>query len=397
VTLHDWLNLLLRWSHFIAGIAWIGSSFYFIWLDQNMTAPAKPRERVEGELWMVHSGGFYQVEKRFFAPGELPAHIHWFKWEAALTWITGVALLVVVYYTTAGLYLVRSVGAPIGALGATVIGVALLPVAWLLYDLLWRPPLARHGLAATALSLGLLALVAWGLAWVMSGRGAYMHVGAMLGTLMVANVWLRILPAQREMIAAAAAGREPDYALGVRAKQRSVHNSYMTFPVLFVMLSNHFAATYGHPLAWLVLCLLVVLGMAARHVMIGRGATRGWALAIAAAALAAVGIMTAPARPQASGGGSAAGGDPVPFARVQAILTSRCIACHAAQPSDPTFGPMPGGVSLEQPAEVKRLAGRIRLRAVETETMPLANKTGMTPEERVILGRWIDQGARIDR
>jgi uncharacterized membrane protein len=393
--LGDWANLLLRWTHFIAGIAWIGSSFYFIWLDRALGAPAPARPGVEGELWMVHSGGFYQTEKRRPGPGEMPAVLHWFKWEAMLTWISGIALLVLVYYLS-GAYLLDPAVSSIGRGTATALGIGLLVVGWVVYDLLWRSPLAADPRAwmASVISMVLLAAVTIVSCRLLSGRAAYMHVGALLGTLMVANVWMRILPAQRAMIDATKAGRQPDFTLGERAKRRSVHNSYMTFPLLFIMVSNHYPRTYASPLNWLVLLLLCVAGAAARHAMIGHGAAARWALAPAAAALAAAVFFSTP---QAAATPIMAT-DAVPsFAVVRAVVVQRCLPCHSRFPSDSTFGaaPPPAGVAFDTPESVARLAERIRVRAVETQTMPLANKTGMTHDERALLARWIAAGAPL--
>ena len=390
-TVADWLNLSLRWIHLIAGIFWIGSSFYFIWLDNHLTVPERPKEGVEGELWMVHSGGFYQVERRRIGPGQMPKTLHWFKWEAAITWISGILLLSLVYYLTGGVYLVDPAVSGIGAGRATALGIGLLVGSWLVYDLLWQSRLGRDGKGqpATAISFVLVAGVVYGLCQVLSGRAAYMHVGAMLGTLMVANVWLRILPAQQQMIDATAAGREPDFTLSAYAKRRSVHNSYMTFPVLFIMLSNHYPATYGHKLNWLVLYLLILVGAGVRHVMIARQGSGNWVLAPVAAALVTLFFLTAPVRTQATTG------DQVSFAAVRAVINQRCVPCHSAYPSDPTFGAAPAGVSFDTPESVKQWAERINVRAVISETMPLANKTAMTREERALLGRWIEAGARL--
>jgi len=390
--LSDWVNLLLRWTHFIAGIAWIGSSFYFIWLDRAMGVPPAPRPDVDGDLWMVHSGGFYQVEKRRPGPGQVPPVLHWFKWEALLTWVSGIALLVLVYYL-GGAYLLDPAVSRIGRGAATALGIGLLVIGWLIYDALWRSPLAAHPRIAAAISLALLAGVTLALCRLLSGRAAFMHVGSLLGTIMVANVWMRILPAQRQMIAATQAGRQADFTLGERAKQRSVHNSYMTFPLLFIMLSNHYPATYASPVNWLVLLLLFVAGAAVRHAMIGRGRSSRWALVPAALALAAAMFFSTPR-------GAAAPVNPgdaaiPPFSAVRAVIAQRCLPCHSQYQSDPSFGPAPGGVTFDTPESIARLAERIRVRAVETQTMPLANKTGMTPEERALLARWIAAGAPL--
>jgi len=384
--LTDWANLLLRWAHFIAGIAWIGSSFYFIWLDRALTKPEHAKPGVEGDLWMVHSGGFYQVEKRRPAPGEIPAILHWFKWEAMLTWLTGIALLILVFYLGTA-YLLDPTISRISRGAAIAVGIGIVVLAWPIYDGLWRSPLARRAGVAAAISLGLLSAVTLLACRLFSGRAAFMHIGALLGTIMVANVWERILPAQQQMLDATRAGRPADFTLGERAKQRSVHNSYMTFPVLFVMLSNHFPATYASPVNWLVLLLLFVAGAAMRHVMIGRGPTARWALAPVAAALAAAMFFSTPR-------GAAAGSAPS-FAAVRAVIQQRCQPCHSQYQTDRSLGPAPGGVTFDTPESIARLAERIRVRAVETRTMPLANKTGMTEDERALLARWIAAGAPL--
>ncbi len=390
--LGDWANLLLKWAHFIAGIAWIGSSFYFIWLDRALSAPAKPRPGVEGEVWMVHSGGFYQTEKRRPGPGEMPAVLHWFKWEALITWITGIALLVLIYYLS-NAYLLDPAVSGIGRGSAIALGIGLLAVGWLVYDLLWRSPLANGaGGLATAISLVLLAAVTIASCRLLSGRAAYMHVGALLGTLMVANVWMRILPAQQAMIDATRSGRPADFTLGERAKRRSVHNSYMTFPLLFIMLSSHYSATYASAENWLVLLLLFVAGAAVRHLMIGHWPAARWAFAPALAALGGAMFFSTPKRAAAP----VTRGTAVPtFAAVRGVVVQRCLPCHSRFPSDVTFGAAPAGVAFDTPEAIARLAERIRVRVVETETMPLGNKTGMTPDERAVLARWIAGGAQL--
>src|SRR3989442_8538603 len=390
--LGDWANLLLRWTHFIAGIAWIGSSFYFIWLDRALTKPEHEKPGVEADLWMVHSGGFYQVEKRRPGPGEVPAVLHWFKWEAMLTWITGIALLVLVFYL-GGAYLLDPGVSRIGRRAAIALGIAVVVFSWPLYDGLWRSPLARRPAIAATISLALLTGVTILVCRLMSGRAAFMHVGALLGTIMVANVWERIIPAQRQMVDATRSGRPADFTLGERAKQRSVHNSYMTFPVLFIMLSNHFPATYASPVNWLVLLLLCLAGGALRHAMIGRGSSRR--CAFVPAALTLFGAMFF-STPKGAAARIRTATDSVPsFAAVRSVIAQRCQPCHSQYQSDRTFGPAPGGVTFDTPESVARMAERIRVRAVETKTMPLANKTGITDAERNLLARWIAAGAPL--
>src|SRR5438270_5294867 len=389
--LADWANLLLRWTHFIAGIAWIGSSFYFIWLDRALTRPEHAKAGVEGDLWMVHSGGFYQVEKRRPGPGEVPPVLHWFKWEAMLTWITGISLLVLVYYLS-NAYLLDPGVSRIGRGTAIMLGVGLLAVGWVVYDALWRSPLARRPVVATAISLALLAAVTVLLCRLLSGRAAFMHIGSLLGTIMVANVWMRILPAQHQMLAATRAGRPANFTLGEQAKQRSVHNSYMTFPLLFIMLSNHYPATYASSANWLILLLLFVAGGAARHAMIGHERSKRLALVPAAFALAAAIFLATPKGAAAPASVSTS----VPaFVTVRSVVTQRCQPCHSQYQSDRAFGPAPGGVMFDTPESIARLAQRIKVRVVETKTMPPANKTAITAEERELLGRWIAGGAPL--
>jgi uncharacterized membrane protein/plastocyanin len=264
-SMRDWLSYFLRWAHLIAGISWIGSSFYFIWLDRALTLPEKPKDGVEGEVWMVHSGGFYQVERKKIVPGSMPKTLHWFKWEAAFTWITGVLLMAVVYYAGGGALLFDASTGSSNVPQAIGFSLLLLPVSWLVYDGLWSSSLGKKTEIATAISFALMIAMVYGLSKFFGGRAAYMHVGAVFGTIMVANVWMRILPAQQKMIDATKEGKQPDFSLSGKAKLRSVHNSYLTLPVLFLMLSNHYPMTYGSEKNVLILLLLFVLGASVRH------------------------------------------------------------------------------------------------------------------------------------
>ncbi len=395
----EWLQLLLRWTHVIAAIMWIGDSFLFMWMDSSLVAPSRPREgAVAGELWMVHSGGFYEVVKRrSLAPAEMPKQLHWFKWQAYTTWISGFFLLGALYYFGGGIYLVDRALPWMSLPGAIAISLGSLAAGWFVYDALWSSPLGRRPALAATISFALLVLAAWGYAHLYSGRAAYVHVGALLGTIMAANVWRRIVPAQNQMLAATRAGTEVDTSLGVRAKTRSIHNHYMTLPVLFTMLSNHFPSTYGHPHAWVVLVLITIVGAAAKYVMnFGLRGNR-WVLAAGAAALIAVVTMTArTGAPSAAAQAAAYAGEaPVAFGEVQAILQQRCVTCHSAHPTHPSFPQAPGGVMLEEPGRIRALSARILARAVMTKTMPLGNLTGMTEDERRMLGAWIAQGARV--
>ena len=398
MSIEDWSNLALRWLHLVVGISWIGNSLYFMWLDASLETPVPVRDGVEGEVWLLHSGGFYQVAKRKLGPGLVPKALHWFKWEAALTWLTGFGLLTVVYYLSGGVYLVDPAVARITAGQAVALCVGLLVVSWLVYDVMWATLGRRHAGTATAVSFVLLLAVVYGLCHVLAGRAAYLHVGAMLGTIMVANVWMRIVPAQRNMLAATEAGRDPDLALARQAKLRSTHNSYVTFPVLFTMFSNHFPGTYSHPLNWLILTLLIVVGIGIRALMIAseRRQRAAWVWAPVAAAALGVFYLTLPASLPASAKARPAGVRPVSFAVVRGIVELRCLSCHSATPTDDVFRVAPNAVTFDTPESLRARAELIKQRTVIVKNMPLANKTAMTDEERNLLGRWIDQGARID-
>lgn len=388
----EWMNLVLRWIHIVAGIAWIGSSFFFMWLDAALEAPKSNKHNVVGELWMTHSGGFYQVEKRKIGPGEMPAVLHWFKWEAFFTWLTGIFLLLVVYYFTGGIYLVDESVAAIEPLTAMGIGIGLIILSWIVYDTLFNSKLAEKSKLSAAIAFVLLAAVTHILSRYLSGRAAYVHVGAILGTLMVGNVWMRILPNQRKMIEATERGEVPDFSLGEKAKRRSVHNNYMTFPIIFIMFSNHFPSTYGHELNWLVLLLVMLAGAGVKHVMnVGRDAL--WVFVPVAVLVGVLFNMTSPTRGKPREIGSSRGvSSTVTFEDVKAIVSSRCIACHSANPSDATFGPSPAGVHFDDEANIRKFAERIKIRVVDLKNMPFGNKTEMTDEERAKIGEWIHGG-----
>jgi uncharacterized membrane protein len=388
----DWLNLLTRWLHVIAGIVWIGSSFYFIALDNHLLPPKDERDveaGVAGESWEIHGGGFYNVQKYRIAPRTLPEPLHWFKWEAYTTWLSGFALMVILYYVNADTYLIDQDVADLSTGVAITVSIALLAAAWLAYDLLCRLLGSRPLLLAGTL-LGLITLAAWGAGELFSGRGAYIQVGAMIGTMMVGNVFFVIIPAHWELVRAKQAGREPDPAANERGKLRSVHNNYLTLPVVFTMISNHFPFTYGHSYAWLILVVLLVIGAWVRHFFNLRHAGRTvWAIPVTAAlAIAALAIVI---RPQSDS--SAAGSASVPFARVAQIVEQRCAACHSQHPTRVDTAPL--GVRLDTPEEIKAQADAIEQQAVATKAMPLGNVTSMSQSERDLLGRWIAQGAKI--
>lgn len=384
----DWLNLLLRWSHFVLGVGWIGASFYFIWLDLSLRKREHMNPGVSGTSWQVHGGGFYHVEKYTVAPERLPEDLHWFVWEAYLTWLTGFALLVVQYYFNATAYLIDPSVMPLTPWQAIGISAGSLAVGWLIYDGLCRSPVGeRPVLLATAVFVLILA-GAWMFGHVFSGRGALIHVGALVGTMMAANVFMVIIPNQRKMTAALLAGRAPDPKLGFVGKQRSTHNNYLTLPVLLMMVSGHYPMLHAHPQTWLVVGLILVMGAMVRH-FINRAdagddfAAYSWTLLAAAVALVGAIYLTQPAARQAAD--AAVPGD----AQVLAILDAHCTACHASRPAHEAFEAPPADLRLETLAELRRYADRVVAQAVRGEAMPLGNETGMTPGERVALGAWI--------
>ena len=389
----QWLELLLRWVHLITGIAWIGASFYFIWLDNSLRPPAAgpaADDAVGGELWAIHGGGFYHVQKYRVAPPALPAPLHWFKWEAYSTWLSGFALFVAMYYAHARTLMVDPSVADITPAVAIAISLGAIVGSWVFYDQLCK----RLGFAHERwLWVGIVLFVAasaFALSHVYAGRAVYYQVGAMLGTWMVANVAHVIVPSQRQLVAAKRQGRAPDPVHGLRGKQRSVHNNYLTLPVLFVMISNHYPMTWGHPHAWLVLVAILLLAGFVRHFfnLRHRGRTAWWIPIVAALGTLALAVAIAPARVAGRAGGAAPA-----FAEVERIVAIRCTPCHAATPRQPGFAVAPKGVLLDTPAGIRAQAAAIDQQAVATHAMPIGNLTGMTDDERATLGAWIAAGA----
>ena len=384
---NEWLDLLVRWLHVVAAIAWIGSSFYFIALDNHLRPPKDEADAdagVGGESWEIHGGGFYQVQKYTLAPKTLPEPLHWFKWEAYTTWLSGFALLIVLYYVNADTYLIDKSVADLEPWEAIAISVGLLVAAWLVYDGLCR--VIPNDLIIGAALLVLVTLAAWGVSHLFSGRAEYIQIGAMLGTIMAANVFFVIIPAHWDLIRAKEAGSEPNAAAALEAKRRSVHNNYLTLPVVFTMISNHFPITYGHSYSWLILVCLLVIGAWVRHFFNVRhtGRTAWWVPVTAAAGIAAVAVAIRP--------GGSTGGTAVPFTRAQAIVQERCVPCHSAHPTKVNSAPM--GLVFDTPRQIAAQARLIEQVAVNTKVMPLGNQTGMTQAERDTLGAWIRQGAK---
>ena len=383
----DWLNILVRWAHFITGIAWIGSSFYFVWLDNHLEAPkdaADSEKGVGGELWSVHGGGFYHAQKYRVAPKVLPDNLHWFKWEAYTTWMSGMFLLALVYWYGAEVYLIDPTVAQLSVPAAIGIAAAFIAGGWFIYDLLCRSPLGRDDRWLGLVLFALTCLLSWGLCQVFGGRGAYIHFGAVLGTIMVANVFFIIIPGQKKMVAAAERGESPDPIHGIRGKQRSVHNTFFTLPVLFVMTSNHYAMTYGHEYNWLILIGISLAGALIRVYFVARhkGKASLLPVIVAVALLVVVGVLMAPKAKAVASGAS------VSFDDVRTVVHHRCTTCHSSTPTHPAFPAAPAGVELDTDAQIIAEAERIHQQTVVTRVMPIGNLTGISEEERQIIDRW---------
>ena len=393
----DWLNLGVRWLHFIAGVAWIGASLYFVMLDMSLSPPKNPADAkrgVFGELWAVHGGGFYQSQKFLIGPkGEpLSDNLHWSKWEAYTTWLSGMALLAIVYWYGANAYLIdRSVMA-LSVPAAIAISAGSLVAGWLAYDALCKA--IRHELALSIVMYALLVAAAWGYSQVFGGRAAYVHVGALIGTIMVWNVFFHIIPGQKQMVADIRAGREPDPRPGIVGKQRSVHNTYFTLPVLFIMISTHYPMTYGHKHGWAILAVFMLAGALIRQYFVLRHIGKNLVAlpAIAVALLLGLAVAIAPA-PRSAAPAAAAS---VSFAKVQPIIAERCAVCHAAKPTFPGFQQPPGGVTFDTPEQIKAAAQRIHQQTIATQAMPIGNLTKMTDDERALLGKWLAGGAPLN-
>ncbi len=384
----DWLNLLFRWAHLVVGIGWIGTSFYFMALDLSLRKREGMKQGVLGTAWEVHGGGFYHVEKYTVAPKELPDDLIWYKWEAYLTWVTGFALLVVQYYFNATAYLIDPNVLKLMPGEAVLISVVSLVAGWLVYDRLCRSPIGRNTPLLAVCVFILIMAATYMFTHVFSGRGALIHVGAFIGTIMAVNVFGVIIPNQRKIAASLMAGEAPDPALGAMGKQRSVHNNYLTLPVLLMMVSNHYPLLTGHPHSWLLVALVLVIGAMVRHFFNRHDAGDEfgrfwWSLPIAAVALVAAMIMTAPR--------DYSGADAVADSTVLEIVRTHCAVCHAASPVHDGFEEAPKDIRLETLGDITRYADLIMQQAVQSDAMPLGNETGMTDEQRATLGAWISQ------
>lgn len=388
----DWTGLLIRWFHFMMGVAWIGASFYFIWLNNTIrppTAGEKVPEGVAGGLWAVHGGAFYNVHKYAGAPSRLPEVLHWFKWEAYLTWITGFLLLLLHFWFQAGTMMVDPAVMALTPLQAVGIGAGTLVGGWLFYDGLCRSPLKNHSTALAGILLTFISAVSYGLFHVLSARAAYLHTGAMVGTWMAANVFFVIIPGQRAMVDAMIAGTPPPLERGKAGALRSLHNNYLTLAVLFVMISGHFPQTWGHPQGWLLLVILGLVGASWRHWvnLDERGIHRPWIPVAALMAFLGLGVFLRPTPVVVSSDGA----QHVSITEVQQIVSTRCLSCHASEPIQPGITSPPKGMILESPALILAAGPKIYQQVILAKAMPLGNLTGMTDEERARVGQWCSE------
>ncbi|KJH84771.1 membrane protein [Pseudomonas fluorescens] len=425
----EWLNLSIRWVHMITGVAWIGASFYFVWLENNLNR-VNPRSGLAGDLWAIHGGGIYHLEKYKLAPPAMPDNLHWFKWEAYFTWMSGVALLCVVFYWNPTVYLLAPGSSLSGAEGVAL-GIGSLLVGWFVYSFLCDSALGKRPALLGLILFVLLIAAAYGFSKVFSGRGAYLHVGAVIGTIMVGNVFRIIMPAQRALVAAIAENRTPDPALPAKGLLRSRHNNYFTLPVLFIMISNHFPSTYGSQYNWLILAGIAVAAVLVRHYFNTRHDSNrfAWTLPVGALAMICLAYVTGPkpmptapevakvpgvieyqplpetavgggAKPtapaQAAAPAQASNAQGPSFEKVHSVIQERCSVCHSAKPTSPLFSAAPGGVMFDTPQQIQQEAARIQAQAVTTQIMPLGNITQMTQQERDLIGAWITQGARTN-
>jgi len=388
----EWLNLIIRFAHLIVGIAWIGASFYFVWLDNHLEKPPEEKavKGISGDLWAIHGGGFYEVAKYKLAPPKMPTTLHWFKWEAYTTWITGFLLLSLMFYVGAESYLIdprvkdltqwQAIGL---GLGSIVIGVGS-------YELLVRTKLKDHGLVLAVILFAIATALSYGLTQVFSARGAYMHMGAILGTIMAGNVFFGIMPSQRALVKAVEDGETPDSKYGLNAKLRSTHNTYITLPVLFIMISNHYPITYNHSANWLVLMAIILITAAVRQYFVLRhfGKQKPMVLVGSIIATIVLAYAIAPKTVELSAEQKQQG---VSNEQVQHIIETRCSACHSEAPTDDVFKSPQGGVIFSDIASIKQWAPRIEARVVNSKDMPFMNKTQMTEEERLTLALWLSK------
>ncbi len=379
-----WIEYILRFAHLVAGISWIGSSFYFIWLDSAFEPPEEPRHNVDGEVFMVHGGFYYQVDKRKIYPGELPKTLHWFKWEATLTFITGFMLFGYLYFLNSASLLIDQNVLALTQWQAIALSLGVIAAFWFIYDFIYHPEYMKNKNLSNILALVFSVLLVWGSTYLFSGRGAYIIVGVTYGTCMLLNVWVRILPGQAKMLKDAEKGKVPDYSTGKKSKTRSVHNTYFIFPVLFIMLSNHYPAIYNHDYSWVLLLILMVSGAMVRQVMITKNPKERFLVLPATVGLLALVAITAH-RP-----GMIQIDEKMGYRRdIRIIVKNRCLQCHSSNNTDDVYTEAPKGAILESKTQLNSYAEKALIQ-VSNKAMPLANKTGMTELERAKLVKYLE-------
>lgn len=389
--LMEWLNIVIRLMHITFGIAWIGASFYFVFLENALNRTDNVREELAGNLWAVHGGGFYYLEKYKVAPKTIPKDLHWFKYEAYFTWLSGFSLLFVVYYFNTRAMLIDNNVMELNSAQAIAIGIGSFVVAWLLYDRMCKSALVKTGPWFAFVGFIIATGFAYFYSHVFTARAAYIHFGAMIGTLMVANVFFIIIPAQKAMVKAATQGTPLDASMGKNALSRSLHNNYFTLPVLFVMISNHFPTTFGFTYPWAILAAISLGTAGVKHYLNlkEKGKYNVWVLPISIFILVAASFVSAPQKPTTECK------ENVPFTEVNQIFIKRCITCHSAMPTDDVYKAPPNGVMYDKPEDIVKLKDKIMQRVVITKTMPQNNKTNITQEERDLIRCWIEQGAKV--
>ena len=392
----DWLDLIVRWIHIIVGIAWIGTSFYFNWLDSRLDREID-NDDIEGELWSVHSGGFYHINKLKGPPKKFPKELHWFKWEAYTTWVSGFALLIIVYYLNAESIMIDKNVSDINSLTAIVTSLTFLLGSWFVYDFLCKSKLINNTILFSIICLLLATIISYLLTNIYGSRAAYVHVGAFLGTIMTANVFRVIIPSQKNMVDAALANNKPDLQKGISAKTRSIHNNYMTLPVLFIMVSSHFPFTYGHKYNWLILALISIIGASVRHFFNLRNKKRYNVWILPTAALGMICLMFYVSVPKITQKDQITNlNEDISFYEINNIIKYRCAVCHASKPTFEGFEDPPLGIVFEKPEDIIKNVDKIKAQAIDSDIMPPGNMTGMTEDERNKINSWIEFGAVIN-
>ncbi|GHE82881.1 urate hydroxylase PuuD [Thalassotalea profundi] len=386
----EWLNLIIRFAHLITGIAWIGASFYFVWLDNHLENPPqwKTDKGIGGDLWAIHGGGFYEVAKYKLAPEKMPSTLHWFKWEAYTTWITGFLLMSLMFYVGAESYLIDKRVADLTQLQAIGLGIGAIVFGVTVYEVLVRTTLRNHSVILGVILIIFATGLSYGLTQVFSARGAYMHMGAIIGTIMAGNVFFGIMPSQRALVKAVNEGKAPDPAFGLNAKLRSTHNTYTTLPIIFIMISNHYPMTYNHNANWLVLIAIILITAAIRQYFVLRHFGKQKPLILVGAVLATIALAFVIA-PKATNLTEAQKQQTVSREQVQTIIKERCSSCHSENNTDDIFKSAQAGVVFSDGESIKQWAPRIKARVIDAKDMPFMNKTKMTDTERNTLALWL--------